>query len=92
MYTKRKQNKQKGRFDMKNIVIITGASSGMGMEFAKQLDKKLKFVDEFWLVARRKDRLEELRSEINKSCIIFDEDITDERFKDKFIKVLEKKW
>ena len=75
MYTKRKQNKQKGRFDMKNIVIITGASSGMGMEFAKQLDKKLKFVDEFWLVARRKERLEKLDFLLHHKCRLFDVDL-----------------
>ena len=44
----------------KNIIIITGASSGMGKEFAKQMDKKFPNVDEFWLIARRKEALEEL--------------------------------
>lgn len=43
-----------------NIVIITGASSGLGKEFALQLDDALKHVDEFWLIARRKEKLEEL--------------------------------
>lgn len=36
-----------------NIVVITGASSGMGREFAMQLDRGLHSVDEFWLIARR---------------------------------------
>ncbi len=39
--------------------IITGASSGMGYEFALQLDKEERF-DEIWVIARRKERLEEL--------------------------------
>lgn len=43
-----------------NVIIITGASSGMGREFALQLDKKLQSIDEFWLIARRADRLKEL--------------------------------
>lgn len=60
---------------MKNIVIITGASSGMGMEFAKQLDKKLKKVDEFWLVARRKERLEKLDFLLHHKCRLFDVDL-----------------
>ena len=30
-----------------NIVVITGASSGMGREFAMQLDRGLHSVDEF---------------------------------------------
>ena len=40
-----------------NIVVITGASSGMGREFAMQLDRGLHSVDEFWLIARRGSRL-----------------------------------
>ena len=43
-----------------NVVIITGASSGIGREFALQLDAGLYTVDEFWLIARREERLEEL--------------------------------
>ena len=42
---------------MKTICIITGASSGIGLEFAKQLDRKF---DELWLIARRKERLVEI--------------------------------
>ncbi len=63
---------------MKNIVIITGASSGMGMEFAKQLDKKLINVDEFWLVARRKERLEKLDFLLHHQCRLFDVDLMKE--------------
>lgn len=43
-----------------NVIVITGASSGMGREFALQLDRGLKTIDEFWLVARRVDRLKGL--------------------------------
>ena len=63
---------------MKNIIIITGASSGMGMEFAKQLDKKLLNVDEFWLVARRKERLEKLEFVLRHKCRLFDVDLMKE--------------
>ena len=35
-----------------NIIIITGASSGMGMEFALQLDNVFETsIDEIWLIA-----------------------------------------
>lgn len=37
-----------------SIAIITGASSGIGAEFAKHYAKR---VDEIWLVARRKERM-----------------------------------
>ncbi len=43
-----------------NIAIITGASSGMGKEFTLQLAPILHKTDEIWLIARRKDALEEL--------------------------------
>ncbi len=45
------------------VAIITGASSGMGREFVRQLCTKDTF-DEVWVIARRKERLEELQSEI----------------------------
>ncbi|HQL32769.1 MAG TPA: SDR family NAD(P)-dependent oxidoreductase [Treponemataceae bacterium] len=41
---------------MKNIIIVTGASSGLGREFAVQLSRT-RNADEIWLLARRKDRL-----------------------------------
>lgn len=62
----------------KNIVIITGASSGMGREFARQLDKMCpENIDEFWLIARRKNRLEELSTTLNHNCVLLSYDITD---------------
>ena len=49
---------------MKNIAIITGASSGLGAEFAKQVSEKYSY-DEIWIIARREDKLKELSKEIN---------------------------
>ena len=37
---------------MKNIAIVTGASSGMGREFVRQLSQYVA-VDEIWAIARR---------------------------------------
>ena len=45
------------------IAVITGASSGMGREFAIQLERSQNF-DEIWVIARRKERLESLQNEI----------------------------
>lgn len=45
------------------IAVITGASSGMGREFAKRIEAEEKF-DEIWVIARRKERLEELKNEL----------------------------
>ena len=44
------------------IGIITGASSGIGREFVFSLDKEFD-LDEIWVIARRKERLEELQKE-----------------------------
>ncbi|MCQ2428155.1 MAG: SDR family NAD(P)-dependent oxidoreductase [Clostridia bacterium] len=48
---------------MKKIAIITGASSGIGKEFATTL-KNHGTYDEVWAVARNSERLEELKKEI----------------------------
>lgn len=46
---------------MKHIAVITGASSGMGREFVRQLDGKF---DEIWGIALEKDGLEKVKEEI----------------------------
>ncbi len=45
------------------IAVVTGASSGMGREFVRQLDRE-ETLDEIWVIARRRERLEELKGEI----------------------------
>lgn len=45
------------------IAIVTGASSGMGRELVRQLSQKESF-DQIWTVARREERLNELKEEI----------------------------
>lgn len=46
------------------IAVITGASSGMGREFAIQLSNEANF-DEMWVIARRKEALEALREQVH---------------------------
>ena len=43
------------------IAVVTGASSGLGREFALQLARTEKQLEEIWVIARRQDRLEALR-------------------------------
>ncbi|MBR5981668.1 MAG: SDR family NAD(P)-dependent oxidoreductase, partial [Firmicutes bacterium] len=43
-----------------NIAVITGASSGMGREFVYAIDREYE-LDELWVIARRKERLEALQ-------------------------------
>lgn len=47
-----------------NVAIITGASSGMGREFALQIAQGYRSVEEIWLIARRRDRLESLEQQL----------------------------
>ena len=60
----------------KSIVIITGASSGIGREFAMQLDEHLRKTDEIWLIARRKERLKEVAEKMRNNVRIISMDIT----------------
>lgn len=59
------------------IIIITGATSGMGKEFAFQLDKNLKSIDEFWLIGRDLDKLEDVRNQMKTKCQLFVCDLND---------------
>ncbi len=66
---------------MKNIAIITGASSGFGREFVYQIASKYESIDEIWVIARRKERLEELRNQVNINIVPMALDLTkDESF------------
>ena len=57
------------------IAIITGASSGIGREFARQIPRLYKSLDELWVVARRTDRMKELARKAEVPVRIFDGDM-----------------
>ena len=48
-----------------NIAVITGASSGLGIEFAKLVHGSFPEVEELWLIARRIEKLETVSREIS---------------------------
>lgn len=81
---------------MKKIAIITGASSGMGKEFARQLYLKNDSDYEIWMISRSLEKLESAMNEVVRekktSCAVkvFPLDISGEngvlKFKDLFLR------
>lgn len=62
---------------MKKIAVITGASSGIGKEFALQISEKYKTIEEVWLIARSTDKLNEVKKHISgKTVRILSLDLT----------------
>jgi uncharacterized protein len=57
------------------IAVITGASSGIGEEFTKQI-AYYSNIDEIWVMARRKARLEELANNLPKKIKVISMDLT----------------
>lgn len=62
----------------KTIAIITGASSGIGMEFALQIDAHLRKTDELWLIARDRIKLATLTKRLRNNCKVLSMDLTNE--------------
>jgi len=60
----------------KNIAIITGASSGMGREFVKQLDNE--GFEEVWAIGLGKELLDSLKNECKTKIVPFNLDLTEE--------------
>lgn len=58
------------------IAVVTGASSGIGREFARQISQRYGKMDEIWIIARRKERLQELEQELRLNVRIFAMDLT----------------
>ena len=70
-----------------SIAIITGASSGMGREFARRLEKSGNY-DEIWLIARRAERLAALAGEMTTPARVLALDLTDSGDIDRFAAAL----
>lgn len=58
-----------------NIALITGASSGLGKEFVLQLSQN-ENIEEFWVIARRKEKLMELQNFTSKKIVPLSYDLS----------------
>lgn len=68
-------------------LIVTGASSGIGREFAEILAADAE-IGEVWVIARRADRLEELKTTIHKSVVTIPLDLSDYKCIEKYKNML----
>lgn len=73
---------------MKDVIVVTGASSGLGKEFVLQIANKEK-VDEIWVIARRIDRLVALGNEVNVKIVPIEIDLSNGEQIDKYKQKLE---
>lgn len=71
-----------------NIAVITGASSGMGREFAVQMDRCLGKTDEIWLLARTREPLEKLADSLLHKARVIVIDLREEAALGQFEEVL----
>lgn len=71
------------------IVVVTGASSGLGREFARQISVKYSRFDEIWLLARRTEPMEELSKELRIKARIISLDLSKESELEAFSSLLE---
>ncbi len=74
-----------------NIAVITGASSGLGWEYAKAVYETRADLDEIWVIARREDRLRALQDELGSSVIPVAFDITDPQSVEDYAQMLKDK-
>ena len=72
-----------------NIAVITGASSGLGIEYLKNICERYTDIQQIWIVARRKDRLEKIANGYpDKNIIPIELDLTEYESYEKFNQLL----
>jgi short-subunit dehydrogenase len=70
------------------IAVITGASSGMGRDFVRMIDK-IEECDEIWVIARRENRLAEIESQTGKVIRPIELDLSERESFNVYAKLLE---
>lgn len=72
------------------VAVITGASAGLGREFLRLLPELYPDIEEYWLIARRREKLLEAAEGLPRQCRIFPLDLTLDESYEKFSRELEK--
>ena len=70
------------------VAVITGASAGIGREFVYAIDRQ-ENLDEIWVIARRADRLEELKDKCRTPVRLIVLDLSELRALDDYKAILE---
>ena len=71
------------------VAVITGASAGLGREFLRRLPERFPEIEEYWLIARRKEKLIEAAREVPRQCRVFPLDLTKDESYEKLAKEAE---
>ena len=72
------------------IVMVTGASSGIGAEFVRQIDQSFNRIDEIWMIARNVDKMEEIASTLQNHTRIIGLDLEQEEQRNQLQLLMEK--
>ena len=70
--------------------VITGASSGLGVELALAAAEKFPDIECFWLIARRTDRLQETSEKLGRSTMLISADLSSDAGLDEYKAALER--
>ena len=70
--------------------VITGASSGLGIELALAAEKKFPDIECFWLVARRVDRLQETADRLGCKTLLISADLSSDEGLNEYRAALER--
>ncbi|MDR0949080.1 MAG: SDR family NAD(P)-dependent oxidoreductase [Lachnospiraceae bacterium] len=74
-----------------NIVIITGASSGIGYEFFQTIDTHFCSIDEIWVIARTRPKLLKMKEQAHHNVRVIAMDLTKEGQLERLEDLLEEK-
>ncbi|MBQ7726014.1 MAG: SDR family NAD(P)-dependent oxidoreductase, partial [Clostridia bacterium] len=69
--------------------VITGASSGLGKEYATAVAKNRPEIEQIWLIARREEKLKEIAGRIGEKARVLALDLTNPGDQDRYARLLQ---